>query len=120
MLSKRALISLLNLFTWLKFIDNTGRDILYKEIGTAKLRFALYACFTYLRFLETDEPHLISCLQKHNIRSIFIFGERDKMYLPKIGDAFFKKFPQAEKVILDANHEMINPEFVTTLTKMLA
>ena len=120
MLSKKALIGLLNLFTWFKFIDNTGRDILYKEVGTAELRFALYACFTYLRFLETDEPHLIRCLKQYNIRSIFIFGKRDKMYLPKIGDAFFTKCPQAEKVLLDANHEMINPEFVSALTRMLA
>jgi pimeloyl-ACP methyl ester carboxylesterase len=110
----------LRLFTWIKFIDKKGRDILYKEIGTRNLRFALYACFTYLRFLETNEKHLINCLQQYNIRSIFIFGERDRMYLPKIGNTFFKKFPEAEKVILDADHEMIKPEFVSTLTRMLS
>ncbi len=120
MLSKKALLAILDLFTRLKFIDNTGRDILYKEVGTPELRFTLYACFTYLRFLQTDEPHLINCLQQHNIRSIFLFGARDKMYLPKIGDAFFAKVPHAEKVVLDATHEMIKEEFATTLTRMLA
>jgi pimeloyl-ACP methyl ester carboxylesterase len=120
MLSKKALLAILDLFTWLKFIDNTGRDILHKEVGTPELRFTLYACFTYLRFLETDEPRLISCLQQYNIRTIFLFGQRDKMYLPKIGDTFFAKVPHAEKVVLDADHEMIKPEFVSVLTKMLA
>ncbi len=120
MLSKKALLAILDLFTRLKFIDTTGRDILYKEVGTPQLRFTLYACFTYLRFLQTDEPHLINCLHQHNIRSIFLFGARDKMYLPKIGDTFFGKVPHAEKVVLDATHEMIKEEFTTTLTRMLA
>ncbi len=120
MLSEKALINTLRLFTWIKFIDKKGRDILYKEIGTRNLRFALYACFTYLRFLETNEQHLINCLQQYNIRSIFIFGERDKMYMPKIGDDFFAKLPQAEKVVLDTDHELIRPEFVSTLSRMLS
>lgn len=120
MLSEKAMIKLLKASRRLRFIDDTGRDILYKEIGTSELRFAFFACITFLRYLEMDEKHFISCLQQHNIRSIFIFGKRDKMYLPKIGNAFFKKLPQAEKVVLDADHEMIKPEFVSTLTRMLS
>jgi pimeloyl-ACP methyl ester carboxylesterase len=120
MLSEKAMMNMIKISKRLKFIDNTGRDILYQEIGTPQLRLAFYACFTYLRFLETDEPRFIDVVEKHNIRTIFIFGKRDKMYLPKIGNAFFKKLPGAEKVILDADHEMIKPEFVSTLTRMLA
>jgi pimeloyl-ACP methyl ester carboxylesterase len=120
MLSQKAMLNMIRISRRLKFIDDTGRDILYQEIGTPQLRLAFYACFTYLRFLGTDEQRFIDVVEKHHIRTIFIFGKRDKMYLPKIGDAFFKKLPGAEKVILDADHEMIKPEFVSTLTRMLS
>jgi len=120
MLSEKAMLNMIRLSRRLRLIDNTGKDILYKEIGTPELRLAFYACFTYLRFLGTDEQRFIEVVEKHNIRTIFIFGKRDKMYLPKIGNAFFAKLTRAEKVILDADHEMIKPEFVSTLSRMLS
>src|ERR1700744_5194388 len=113
-LSEKALIRLLNLAKGLRLIDETGRNILYKEIDTPELRFNFYACFTYLRLLETDEPQLMKALIGNRIRSIFIFGRRDIMYPPSIGKAFFAKFKQAEIVILEADHEMINENFVST------
>ena len=106
-------------------MDAAGRDILYKEIGTPQLRFALYACFTYLRYLETDEVQLIKALSNYPINSIFIFGENDKMYLPKIGEAFFNKIAMAkvlinpEIIILEENHEMINANFAHRLADLL-
>jgi pimeloyl-ACP methyl ester carboxylesterase len=118
-LSENALIILLNLAKGLRLIDETGRNILYKEINTAELRFNFYACFTYPLLLETNEPHLIKTLTEQNIRSIFIFGKRDMMYPPTIGGAFFAKFKQAEIVILDADHEMINENFVSALSGLL-
>ena len=120
MSSKRALTGMLNFSKAVGLIDNVGREILYKEIETAELRFNFYACFVYLRLFETDEPQLIKVLTEQNIRSIFIFGKRDKMYPPKIGKAFFAKFKQAEVVILDEDHEMINQNFVTLLSGLLA
>ena len=102
MLSEKALLGMIKLCRNLRFIDDAGRDILLKEIGTPELRFALYASFTYLRLLETDEQRFLDLVERYNIRTIFIFGKRDKMYLPKIGDAFFKKLARAEVVILDA------------------
>lgn len=118
-LSKKALINMLNMVKWFRLIDDVGRNILYNEIATAELRFNFYACFTYLRFLETNEARLIKSLTENNIRSIFIFGKRDKMYPPGIGKAFFAKLKQAEVVILDENHEMINQNFVSTLSRLL-
>lgn len=119
-LNEKAMLNLLKICRRLGFIDDTGKDILYKEISTPQLRLALYACFTYLRFLETDKQHFIDAVTKHNIRTIFIFGSRDKMYRPKIGDPIFSKLAQAEKVILDADHELIKPEFATTLFDLLS
>lgn len=118
-LSEKALIRMLNFVKWLRLIDETGRNILYKEIDTAELRFNFYACFTYLRLLETDEPQLMKMLTGNNIRSIFIFGRKDVMYPTSIGKAFFAKFKQAEIVILEADHEMINQNFVNTLSGLL-
>jgi len=118
-LSEKALINMLSLSNRLGFIDDVGRNILLKEIDTPELRFNFYACFTYFRLLETDEEKLISVLTEQNIRSIFIFGKRDLMYPPRIGDGFLKKLPNAEVIILDKNHEMIDSDFVETLSAIL-
>jgi len=118
-LNENALINMLRLFKRLRLVDDVGRDILLKEINTPELRFNLYACFTYLRFLSTDEPKLIKMLEKYAIKCIFIFGKHDKMYPPKIGNKFFKQFKQAEIVILEENHEMINQSFVSALAGLL-
>ena len=118
-LSNTLLPRMLKLFKRLRFINNQDYDILYKEIGTPELRFNFYACFTYLRFLETDENRLQQALDGQNIKSIFIFGERDKTFPPRIGDKFIPKLKQAEVIILNEGHEMIKKDFVNTLTNLL-
>jgi pimeloyl-ACP methyl ester carboxylesterase len=119
-LNKKALLAMLKLGKRLTFLDQVGYDILSKEFGTEELRFNFYACFTYLRFLETNEPRLLKALEAGNIRSIFIFGKNDKMYPPKIGNAFIPKLAHAEVIILDDNHEMINQNFAAKLSALLA
>lgn len=118
-LNEKALIGMLQLFKRLRILDKVGHDILYKEISTAALRLNFYACFTYLRFLETNEPQLIQAIQKGHIKSIFIFGKRDRMYPPEIGNRFIGKLKQAEVIILDENHELINRNFSFTLSRLL-
>jgi len=117
--SEKALINVLNFSRRVGLIDDVGQNILYKEIDTPELRFALYASFTYLRLFETDEDKLINTLITQNIHSIFIFGKHDAMYPPRIGNKFFKKLPKAEVVILDKNHEMIDKDFVAALAGLL-
>ena len=118
-LNETTLIRMLKLFKRLRLIDAEAYKILYGEIGTAELRLNFYACFTYLRFFETDEPRLLKALNEQNIKSIFIFGKRDIMYPPKIGNAFFSKLKKAEVVILDQDHEMIGEEFIAALSGLL-
>jgi hypothetical protein len=118
-LSEKSLINMLSFCKKLRIIDQAGYNILYKEIGTSELRFSLYACFTYLRFLETNEKRFIEALSQHQQKPIFIFGKRDLMYPPKIGNAFFKKFSNIQLLILDENHEMINHNFANQLTDAL-
>ncbi|MFI5139126.1 MAG: alpha/beta fold hydrolase, partial [Sphingobacteriales bacterium] len=117
-LSKNALTGMLKFFKRLKFINSDDYKILYSEIGTPELRFNFYACFTYFRFLETDEHRLLQAIEQQNIKSIFIFGKRDKSFPPRIGDRFISKLKNAEVIILDESHEMIKKSFVTALTKL--
>jgi pimeloyl-ACP methyl ester carboxylesterase len=119
LLSKKATLNLLRFFKSLRLIDSVSRDILFKEVNTPELRFAIYGCLTYLRPLETDESKLINALNTHHIKSFFFFGGRDKNYLPAIGNAFFKKYTPTKIVTLDENHEMINQNFASTLADLL-
>ncbi len=118
-LSETALTRLLKLLHRLKIINAEAYDILYREIGTPELRFNFYACFTYLRFLETDETRLLNALQQQNIKSIFIFGKRDKSFPPGIGQPFTNQLRDAKVVILNEGHEMIKKDFATVLTDLL-
>ena len=119
-LNERALINLLNTFKRLRVLDDEAYNILYGEISTAELRFNFYACFIYLRFLETDEARLFRALETQNIKSIFIFGKRDRSFPPGIGKKFISKLSRAEVVVLNEGHEMIKKDFVYTLAKLLA
>ena len=118
-LNGKATLNLLRLLKKVGFIDSEVKAILYNEVATPELRFSVYSCFTALRNLETDENKLIQSLQKHHIKSIFIFGERDRNYLPAIGRAFFKKYKPTEIIVLNENHDMINKNFAAKLTDVL-
>ncbi len=118
-LNKTVLTGMLKLFRRLRFINSGDYKILHNEIGTAGHRFNFYACFTYLRFLETDEPRLLEVINEQNIKSIFIFGKRDKSFPPGIGGAFIAKLKQSEVAILDESHEMIKRSFAASLTDLL-
>ena len=119
-LHDKALIRMLKLFRGLRIINDQDYKILYSEIGTAELRFNFYACFVYLRFFETDEQKLLHALNEQNIKSIFIFGKRDKSFPPSIGDKFIPKVKGAEVILLDEGHEMIKKDFVAQLTRLLS
>ncbi|MEO5911446.1 MAG: alpha/beta fold hydrolase [Pelobium sp.] len=118
-LSEKALVSMLKWSRKFKFVDDIGYQILMKEIGTKELRFSFYACFIYLRFLAIDETRLLEALNEHPIKSVFIFGKRDLMYPPKIGDSFLAKLKDAKVLVLDENHEIINQNFALALTEIL-
>jgi pimeloyl-ACP methyl ester carboxylesterase len=118
-LSDTKLTGLLKLLKRFKVLDEEAYKILHSEISTAGLRFNFYASFVYLRFFETDQPRLLKLIEEHNIKSIFIFGKKDKAFPPGIGNAFIAKLKQAEVVILDEGHEMIKKKFAAVLTDLL-
>ena len=114
-----ALTGLLKLLKRFKILDAEAYHILHAEIATSQLRFNFYACFTYLRFMETDEPRLLQALITQNIKSIFIFGKRDKAFPLRIGKNFFAKLKSAKIIVLDEGHEMIKHGFATSVTELL-
>lgn len=118
-LSKSALMGLIKICRRLRVVDAPGYQVLQNEIGTAELRFNFYACFTYLRFIGTDKKRLIASLQARNIKSIFIFGKRDIMYPPGAGKDLIAQIKQAEVILLDENHDMINQNFASVLAGLL-
>ena len=118
-LNETILVGLLKTFKRFRLIDDEAYKILYNEIGTAELRFNLYASFVYLRFLETNEPRLLQVLQQQNIKSIFIFGKRDKSFPPGIGNKLISQLNNAEVVVLNEGHEMIKKDFVYALSNLL-
>jgi len=118
-LSKTALVNLLMLLHKVRIIDEEAHSILLKEVGTYQLRFNLYACLTYLRFLTTDEERLIHALNNFPINSIFIFGRRDKSYPLSIGKKFLPRIKNAKVLNLDESHEIINQRVAKVLKEVL-
>ena len=118
-LKSNAIVGFLNLLRKFRLIDQEGYQILLNEIGTPELRFNCYACFVYLRYFETDKNQLKKVLNQQSIKSIFIYGKRDKAYPSRYGIKFINKIKNARLIILDEGHEMIKKSFVNQLTHQL-
>lgn len=118
-LSDQGMFKMLKVLRQLRIVDEKGHEILQKEFATPELRFNFYASATYFKLLKTDMPKLISGLNGHSIKSIFIFGKRDGMYPESIGNKLIPKLQNAEKLILDSNHDLIKQEFALKLSALL-
>ena len=118
-LSNNAMTRLLSVLRKIKIIDQNAYDILFREISSPDLRFSFYACASYLRFLKLDAEKFITKLNHHKIRSVFIFGERDRNYPPAIGQTIIPKINLAKQLVINENHDMINRNFANVLSGLL-
>jgi len=118
-LSENGMSSFLSVLKRIRIIDQKIYDILLKEVSSQELRFSFYACASYLRFLKLDADKFIEMLNQHQIRSYFIFGERDRNYPYAIGQKVIPKITLAKQVVINENHDMINRNFAKTLSDLL-
>lgn len=118
-LSNNAMTRLLSVLRKAKIIDQKGYDILYKEVSSPDLRFSFYACASYMRFLKLNAGKFVAKLNEHQIRSVFIFGERDRNYPPAIGQAIIPKINFARQLVINEDHDMINRNFANELSGLL-
>jgi len=115
----RGMPRLLGLLKRLSVIDHKAYDILLREVGTYELRFAFFACMRYKRFLTLNTEKFIESLNKHSIKSYFIFGKRDKNYPVKIGQSIIPRILTAQQFEIDENHDMIHSKFGQILVELL-
>ncbi len=115
-LSNNGMTNSLAFLKRINVIDQKAHEILFREIATPELRFAFFACATYLRFLKLDAEKFVEQLNKHQIKSIFIFGERDRSYPAKIGQTIIPKIKLAKQLVIDENHDMVNKNFAKQLS----
>ncbi len=118
-LSDKGMTGLLSALKKAKIIDQKAYDILFREISSPELRFSFYACASYMRFLKLDPDKFVAMLNEHQIRSVFIFGERDRSYPPSIGRLLIPKINLARQIVIDENHDMINRNFAKVLSGLL-
>lgn len=118
-LSDSGMTRLLTVLRTTKIIDQKGYDILFKEVSSPDLRFSFYACASYMRFLTLNAEKFVSNLNHYHIKSIFIFGERDRNYPPSIGHAIIRQIHSAKQLVLNENHDMINLNFANELSRLL-
>jgi len=86
---------------------------------TPALRFAFYANVTYLRYLQPNLDDLVSALNENQVRSFFIFGERDYLYPKQLADALLPKIKLAKKMVLDEDHDMVNQNLPARLSQLM-
>jgi pimeloyl-ACP methyl ester carboxylesterase len=119
MLSENGLLRLIRLVRRLGVIDEKSYTILHQEIATPELRFALYACASYMHRLKTDEERFIRALNSSTAASYFIFGRRDHSYPPSAGRKVIRQINAARRMVLDEDHELINRNLGKILSKAL-
>lgn len=118
-LSDNGMIGLLSILKKTQVINQQSYEILLKEVATVELRFAFYACASYMRFLKLDVVKFIDQLNQHQIKSIFVFGKRDKNYPPTIGDPIISQITLGKQIIVNEDHNMINSNLGQTLSALL-
>lgn len=118
-LSNYGMVNLLSALKRIKVVDEKGYEILYREIATVELRFIFYACASYLRLLKLDTKKFITQLNQHQIKSIFIFGSRDKSYPAKIGVRIIPQIALAKQLVINEDHDMVNSFFAQQLSTLL-
>jgi hypothetical protein len=72
-----------------------------------------------LRFLNTNESRLLQILNAQNVKSVFIFGSKDKNFPPGTGSVFISGLNNAEVIVLNESHQMINQNFASKLSGLL-
>lgn len=118
-LNDKSMLRLLFVLKKVKIIDQKGYDILFKEVASPQLRFSFYACASYMRFLKLNAQKFIAMVNQHQIKSVFIFGERDKNYPTAIGKNIIPRIDQAKELVINENHDMINLNFANVLSQLL-
>jgi len=118
-LSDNGMTNLLSVLRKIRIIDQKAYDILFKEVSSPDLRFSFYACTSYMRFLKFDADKFVDNLNQHQIRSVFIFGERDRNYPYTIGQVVIPKINLARQIVINENHDMINRNFANVLSGLL-
>lgn len=118
-LSNNGMTRMLSVLRRTRIIDQKGYDILFKEVSNPVQRFSFYACASYMRFLKLDAEKFVNMMNKHEIKGVFIFGERDRNYPPAIGQAIIPKINFARQLVINENHDMINRNFAQVLSSLL-
>lgn len=113
--SNTGMFRLLDLCKSLGILDNRAREILIREIETPELRLAFYACITYLRHLDLDRAQFIRSINTAAIKTLFIFGSRDRVYPEKIGEKVLPLLQHSRKLVLNEGHELINQQLADAL-----
>lgn len=119
MLSNHALLALIKWIKKLSVIDHKEYEILHAEVSTLELRFAFYSCLTYLKAQKLNSEKFVNNINQHQIRSVFVFGKRDKSYPKKIGEKIIPQLKNTVEVVIDENHDMINDNFAHTLWRLM-
>lgn len=118
-LSKNGVRITLSVCKKIGFLDAKNHQILTKELLTPALRFAFYANVTYLRYLQPNLDDLVNALNENQVRSFFIFGERDYLYPKQLADAILPKLKLAKQMVLDEDHDMVNQNLPARLSQLM-
>lgn len=117
--SQSGLQCLLKTSRQMGMVDLRGYEILAREIATSTLRYAFYACVTYLRFLSLDSKTFEERVNFEKIRTLFIFGSTDTAYPSTMNDTVIKALDLSEKLVVDGGHELVNKKLSEILRPYL-
>lgn len=118
-MSEHGLNRLLSTLRTVGIINQETHSILLREIGTKKLRLDFYQCVSFLRLLALNKQKFVKNLNEFQIKSMFVFGERDRNYPASIGRHIIPEISLAKQRIIDANHYLVNDRLGIEFVEML-
>lgn len=106
--SPKTVSFILNNLLRFGYIDDSIHKILLGEFISEETRLTCYNAITYYAKLNFNQDEVADLLNRHQIKTYFYFGIKDKLFPPAIGHHFCKKLKNTHLQILECDHNLVN------------
>jgi pimeloyl-ACP methyl ester carboxylesterase len=114
------LIRATQIFSKVGFTKKYVADYVQNYLGEERRRKRIYNIWLSMRTFRTRLKEVRKAVEQHNLKVYLLWGKRDKVLPVAYAYRFKKAVPQAELVLLDGGHFIVDEKLNTVLNKLLS
>lgn len=116
----RWLFTVVNIAVKLKLITPWLQKFTRNHMATREKRQRLYDTWITMAGFEPDIAKVKATIREHHIRTLLIFGKRDEVIRPDVGEQFAKDLPEAVFIPIERGHYFIDDRLNPVITEALS